>query len=347
MDMYNREMYMHLSNLEWDALGRMSTSVGSDVIEAMLGHMSSDAQHASIARFIQSELNIAQHHISEMARQSQVMGQQQPQRRSHVDTLKVDVDKFKGVAGESLLRWFVELEAAMIARGIEQRSMQVTFAMSNLAGRAKTWAFGRRMGDPNCFASYEDLKRELRETFEPPKTEFRARSEFLGIKQGKRDIHAYSQHARLLTSCIVSEPIDNSTQVVTFMRGLSDGPIKTHLFRMYPRTLEEAISLAIQEDFNMQQAYVHSSGYKPKVHHGHQSSDGTEPMDLSYANDGSTRRSGNKTQTKCHRCQKTGHFAYECMAAKPAPRKNARCPHSTSAKPQKKDEEKPKNGNSQ
>ncbi len=206
------------------------------------------------------------------------MGQQQPQRRSHVDTLKVDVDKFKGVAGESLLRWFVELEAAMIARGIEQHSMRVTFAMSNLAGRAKTWAFGRRMGDPNCFASYEDLKRELRETFEPPKTEFRARSEFLGIKQGKRDIHAYSQHARLLTSCIVSEPIDNSTQVVTFMRGLSDGPIKTHLFRMYPRTLEEAISLAIQEDFNMQQAYVHSSGYKPKVHHGHQSSDGTEPM---------------------------------------------------------------------
>ena len=74
MDMYNREMYMHLSNLEWDALGRKSASVGSDAIEAMLGHMSSDAQHASIARFIQNELNIAQHHIAEMARQSQAMG---------------------------------------------------------------------------------------------------------------------------------------------------------------------------------------------------------------------------------------------------------------------------------
>ncbi len=337
---------MHLSNLEWDALGRMSASVGSDAIEAMLGHMSSDAQHASIARFIQNELNIAQHHIAEMARQSQAMGQQN-QRRSHVDTLKVDVAKFKGVTGESLLRWFVELEAAMTARRIEEPSLRVTFAMSNLDGRAKTWAFGRRMGDSYCFPSYEELKRELRETFEPPKTEFRARSEFLAIKQGKRDIHTYAQHARLLISGIVSEPVDNSTQVVTFMRGLIDGPIKTHLFRMYPRTLEEAISLAIQEDFNMQQAFVHSSGYKPKAHHAHQSSDGTEPMDLSYVNDGSTRRPQNKSQTKCHRCHKTGHFAYECAAPKPVPRNPRKGSTPSSAKPQKKEGDKPKNGNSQ
>lgn len=331
MDMYDRETYMHLSDLEWEALDRMARSVGSDTISVMLGHMSHDAQHASIARFIQSELNIAQHHIAAMVRQSEVLGQQ-PQRKSHLDTLKVEVARFKGVTGESLLRWFVELEAAMTARRIEEHSMRVTFAMSNLAGRAKTWAFGRRMGNPQCFPTYEEFKREMRETFEPPKTEFRARSEFLAIKQGKRDIHAYAQHARLLISSIVAEPVDNSTQVVTFMSGLADGPIKTHLFRVYPNTLEEAISLAIQEDFSVQQAHVHSAGYRPKPTYFQQASDGVEPMDLSYANDGQARRSKNKSNTKCHRCQKDGHFAYECLASKPTPRKN-----SSSAKGQKKE----------
>ena len=346
MDRYDRDLYIHLSDLQWDALSRMSVTVGADAIEAMLDHLDPNAQHASIARFIQSELSIAQSHISEMARQSQMMGQNQ--RRSHIDTLKVDVSKYMGVPGESLLRWLVELEAAMRARRIEEPSMQVTFAMSNLDGRAKTWAFGRRMGDPQCFDTYEELKQELRETYEPPKTEFRARSEFLSIKQGKRDIHAYAQHARLLISCIVSEPVDNCTQVVTFQKGLTDGPIKTHLFRMYPSTLEQAISLAIQEDFNSQQAFMHSAGYKPKAHNGvHQSSDGTEPMDLSYVNDGNKRRPQTKTQTKCHRCQKTGHFAYECAAAKPVARSGRKWSDSSSGKGPKKDQDKPKNGNSQ
>lgn len=345
--MYDRNTYMHLSDLEWEALGRMSVSVGTDTIAAMLSHMTHDAHHASIARFIQSELNIAQHHIAEMARQSHALGQQQPQARQRVDTLKVDVAKFKAVAGESLLRWFVELEAAMNARRIEDASMRVTFAMSNLDGRAKTWAFGRRMGDSTCFPTYEDLKRELRETFEPPKTEFRARSEFLGIKQSKRDIHAYSQHARLLISCIVTEPVDDATQVVTFMRGLNDGPVKTHLFRMYPGTLEEAISLAIQEDFNMQQAHMHSAGYRPRAPPLQQSSDGAEPMDLSYVNDGSTRRPQKKGQTKCHRCQKLGHFAYECVAPKPVTRKGTNASGPSFAKEQKKEKDQPKNGNNQ
>ena len=33
-----------------------------------------------------------------------------------------------------------------------------------------------------------------------------------------------------------------------------DGPLRTKIFRVYPYTLEEAISLAIQEDFCLKQA---------------------------------------------------------------------------------------------
>jgi hypothetical protein len=50
------------------------------------------------------------------------------------------------------------------------------------------------------------------------------------------------------------EPVDETTKVTTFLKGLKDGPVRTQLFRVYPDTLEEAISLAIQEDFSLKQA---------------------------------------------------------------------------------------------
>jgi hypothetical protein len=225
--------------------------------------------------------------------------------------------KYAGTERQSLLRWLVELDAAIQARNIEDDSLRVIFAMSNLAGRAKTWAFGRRLADPACFRSLPEFKRELRAVFEPPKTEFRARAEFLDLKQGKRDIHAYSQYARYLVSCIVADPVDDSTQVVTFMKGLIDGPVKTHLFREYPRTLEEAISLALQEDFSLQQAYVHSDTYRAPRARQVDDWDEAEPMDLSAIEP----RRARSNSVVCHRCQKNGHMAYECMAPRPIPKK--------------------------
>jgi len=127
----------------------------------------------------------------------------------------------------------------------------------------------------------------------------------------------------------VSDPVDTSTQVVTYMKGLVDGPIKTFLFREYPRTLEEAISLAIQEDFSLRQAYIHSAAYRPP--RGNAQGEGPEDMDLSTAfestdlaaTDASSSKQSGKRTVKCHRCQKNGHLAYECLAPKPTPRKGA------------------------
>ena len=170
--------------------------------------------------------------------------------------------------------------------------------MSCLAGRAKTWAFGRRLADSKCFGTYQHFRVALREAFEPPKSEFRARAEFLKIKQGKRDIHAYVQHARYLVSCVVEEPIDEATKVVTYMTGLNDGPVKTYLFREYPGTMEDAISLSVQEDFSLNQAYVHSSSFRAPKAYG--SSEGPEPMDLSSAETFSRERFPRGKQ--CYRC---------------------------------------------
>ncbi|KAF1319041.1 reverse transcriptase, partial [Globisporangium splendens] len=195
--------------------------------------------------------------------------------------LKLDVSPYRGGENEPLSRWFVELDAAITARQLRDPMQRVLFAMSNLAGRAKSWAYGKRLSDPNCFYSYEDFKAELKAAFEPPQSEFRARAEFLKLRQGRFDLHSYAQRARFLVSSIVDEPIDVPTQVVTFMTGLNDGPIRNQLFREYPKTLDEAISRAMQEEFSIKQAKFQGFPSRPP-RQANVAHDGPEPMDISY-----------------------------------------------------------------
>ncbi|KAF1332721.1 putative retroelement, partial [Globisporangium splendens] len=186
--------------------------------------------------------------------------------------------------------------------------------MSNLAGRAKSWAYGKRLSDPNCFYSYEDFKAELKAAFEPPQSEFRARAEFLKLRQGRFDLHSYAQRARFLVSSIVDEPIDVPTQVVTFMTGLNDGPIRNQLFREYPKTLDEAISRAMQEEFSIKQAKFQGFPSRPP-RQANVAHDGPEPMDISYISTPGNGRPHN--DGKCFRCGKSGHFARNCKVSLP------------------------------
>uniref|UniRef100_A0AAV1TPT1 CCHC-type domain-containing protein n=1 Tax=Peronospora matthiolae TaxID=2874970 RepID=A0AAV1TPT1_9STRA len=195
--------------------------------------------------------------------------------------------------------------------------MQVAFAQSNLAGRAKTWALGLKLHDPYAFGSLEVFKSRLRQTFEPPRAEFRARTELLKLKQGKRDVHAYAQHIRHLTSCISSNPVDGHTLVSVFMQGLADGPVKTHLFRLELDSLEQAISIAEQEDFSLRQARASSTSYRQPRRYDN---GGPEPMELCYVESEKARSTGYKKLQRCNRCQKTGHYAYECSAPRPVSR---------------------------
>eukprot|EP00644_Phytophthora_capsici_P012680 jgi/Phyca11/113118/e_gw1.23.503.1 len=97
---------------------------------------------------------------------------------------------------------------------------EVAFAMPSLGGRARSWAYGRRLSDPTRFSTYEGFKEELKLAFETPKNEFRSRAEFLYLQHGKDDVHSYAQRARYLVSNIVANPADEATKVVTFMKGL-------------------------------------------------------------------------------------------------------------------------------
>lgn len=309
------ESFPHLSEVEWNAFQRMRDSVGESIVVSILRTFPPEQQKSAVLSFMDEEIKSAK-------RQSTT-----PVASRGATSLKLEVSPYHGTEHEPLLRWFVELDASIEARLLKEEGQQVAFAMSKLSGRAKSWAFGRRLADPFCFPTYSEFKEELKATFEPPKCEFRARAEFLDLRQGRMGLHEYAEQARYLVSSVVSEPIDEATQVVTFMKGLNDGPIRTHLFREYPTDLNTAISLALQEEFSHKQAR-----HQPRTHQfpvrprRSEISNGPEPMDISYASETRTRnqkprpyssggRSGAPTavsNVKCFRCDRMGHFARNC-----------------------------------
>ncbi|KAF1334714.1 reverse transcriptase, partial [Globisporangium splendens] len=272
----NREDCLHLSDLEWSAFQRMRTIIGEKAVFAILATLSQDQHRLTAIGFLQKEAEDRGREATRAAPAQVQFPRQKP--------VRLEVAKYGGGDNKPLLRWFVEIDAVIRSGQIYDPEQQVDFAMSKLAGRAKSWAFGRRMADHGCFSTLSEFKGDIRAAFEPPKSEFRTRTEFLEIRQDKRDLHAYIQHARYLVSSIVSEPIDMATQVATFMKGLVDGPVKTYLFREYPETLEQAIALALQEDFSAKQARLHAFPYRgAQFRHARPPPrySGSEPMDLS------------------------------------------------------------------
>uniref|UniRef100_A0AAV1T1A0 Retrotransposon gag domain-containing protein n=1 Tax=Peronospora matthiolae TaxID=2874970 RepID=A0AAV1T1A0_9STRA len=184
---------------------------------------------------------------------------------AHVSTRNLEDRylKFKGTDEDSLLRWFAELDDAIRARHTEGDEMQVTFVLPNLTGRATTWALGLKLHDPNVFESLKILNSRLKDTFEPPRAEFNARSALWRFKQSQRDVHAYAQHLRYLVSSVTENPVDEHTLINVVVYGLVDGLLKTYMFQKDFRTLEMAIAYAEQEDFSLIHSRSNSSNCRP------------------------------------------------------------------------------------
>ncbi|KAG2835600.1 hypothetical protein PC129_g24465 [Phytophthora cactorum] len=293
----------HLSDPEWEALQRLATVIGEAAVATMLRMSSPTEQHGVTLGFIVKEQRDAA-----AATTTTALSGTTPR----VQSLKLHVSNYVGKEGEPLLRWLVEVDTAIAARRIFDEPSKVAFAMSCLGGRARCWAYGRRLTDATYFGTYAEFKEELRQAFEPPKNEFRSRAEFLDLQQGKHDVHAYVQHVWYLVSNIVTNPLDEATKVVTFMKGLRDGPVKTYLFREYPSTLEAAITLAMQEEFSLRQAKLHAN--VPRMAGPVLRTGGPEPMDLSNAT-AAGHQQRNNSSVRCFRCGYTGHYARECTAA--------------------------------
>uniref|UniRef100_A0AAV1U3J9 Retrotransposon gag domain-containing protein n=1 Tax=Peronospora matthiolae TaxID=2874970 RepID=A0AAV1U3J9_9STRA len=192
-----REHYSHLSDSEWEVVGRMSVLMGEPAISGMLEILNGDQKHAAINTFQQGQLAVERQNIALRHKNGSHQSMGRPTHRCRPETLKIDISR-----------------------------------------TSKVLCLGLKFHDPDMFELLEILKSRLKETFEPPRAESRARSALLRLKQGKRDVHAYSQHLRYLASSVTSYPVDKHTLINVSIYGLVDGPVKTYMFREDFHTLE-------------------------------------------------------------------------------------------------------------
>ncbi|KAG3006164.1 hypothetical protein PC120_g17540 [Phytophthora cactorum] len=235
----------HLSYPEWEALQRLATVIEEAAVATMLRTLSPTEQHGVALSFIVKEQRDAAVATTTTASSGTTL---------RVQSLKLHVSNY--------------LDASSTIRR-RLRSPWHVLADERGAGRMDA-------GSRTLRASAR--KEVPRQAFEPPKNEFRSRAEFLDLQQGKHDVHAYAQRARYWVANIVTNPIDEATKVVTFMKSLRDAPVNTYLFREYPSTLEAAITLAMQEEFSLRQAKLHVN--VPRMARPVMRTGGPEPMDL-------------------------------------------------------------------
>ena len=91
---------------------------------------------------------------------------------------------------------------------------------------------------------------------------------------------------------------------------MRDGPARTQLFRVYPSKLEDAISIALQEEFSKRQAQ------RIQNFNIGQPKESIRPVKDPFAMDISNaqieRKTFDKTKIRCYRCNLLGHMSKDC-----------------------------------
>jgi hypothetical protein len=301
-----RENCPYFTDEQFNALPRIHASNGGTFFRNMMS-TPAENQKAIVDRFLLQEMKVYQ----EAFRQGLASGMSNATPASpRVTHLKLETSKFSGGEGENLIRWLTEIKVAISAQNLQSPDLQVAFAMSRLRGRARDWAYGCMIQNSNCFPTYNDFVQSLTEAFQPPKCEFRYRQQLLQLRQGSKSLHDYIQKIRYLSSCITTNPVDEDTLVSIFLQGMRDGPARTQLFRVYPSKLEDAISIALQEEFSKRQAQRNQN------FNGNHAKETIRPARDPFAMDISNaqveRKTFDKTKIKCFKCNLLGHMARDC-----------------------------------
>ncbi|POM77854.1 LOW QUALITY PROTEIN: Gag protein, partial [Phytophthora palmivora] len=173
--------------------------------------------------------------------------------------LRLKINPYEGKEGENPHFWVREVELAMDAALISTERLRVAFALSDLGGWAKIWAYTRETTMPGCFTTWAQLCQQLRAAFLPANYEYHQPSRFLACKQGKRELHEYIQEMRVLAASLVGNPLPEHIKVTVFMDSLKVGPSRTQLFRVHANTMDEAIQIALQEVYSHRQTRTPTS----------------------------------------------------------------------------------------
>uniref|UniRef100_M4BCJ2 CCHC-type domain-containing protein n=1 Tax=Hyaloperonospora arabidopsidis (strain Emoy2) TaxID=559515 RepID=M4BCJ2_HYAAE len=86
--------------------------------------------------------------------------------------------------------------------------------------------------------------------------------------------------------------------------------------------MKSRVSTEVQEEFSVRQAHTSLIPYRPsrRVEAG-----GPETMDFCSIESESPLSSSSNRLQKCNRCQKLGHYTYECSPLRPVARNTERC----------------------
>ncbi|KAF1318374.1 reverse transcriptase, partial [Globisporangium splendens] len=248
--------------------------------------------------------------LSSAASAPQTPASQTPRPRA----VKIDAPKFDGADGDKLIHWLLAVERCAKAQLIDSNEQMVSYAISNLRGRASEWAFSTLLADECAFDTWDIFRARITAMYQPPNNEVLLQGRFFSLKQGKLSLERYIQEMRSLCAAITTSPLPESVKVPAFLNGLNSGPARQELYRRLPATMEDAIRIALveQQSFRVSRPDW-NAGRHNGAHHSHRAVTnerrfhGPTPMDLSSA------------EVTCFNCGKRGHYQSKC----PAPRQSA------------------------
>ncbi|KAI9991257.1 hypothetical protein PInf_018889 [Phytophthora infestans] len=210
----DRSELTRLNDSQYESVRQMGGIFGRDVLRS-LAAATSVKQQERVTAFETYERGLIAH-----VRGSLEASMAAPQ-ATRPKPVWLKVPAFEGKEGENLHFWVREVEIAMKAGLISDEPARVAFALSNLGGRAKHWAYTRETTSHGCFASWAQLCEQLRAAFLPANNEFRQRSRFVACKQGKRELQEYAKEMRTLVASLAGNPQPEDVKTTVFMDGLS------------------------------------------------------------------------------------------------------------------------------
>ncbi|KAF1315121.1 Gag protein, partial [Globisporangium splendens] len=179
--------------------------------------------------------------LSSAASAPQTPASQTPRPRA----VKIDAPKFDGADGDKLIHWLLAVERCAKAQLIDSNEQMVSYAISNLRGRASEWAFSTLLADECAFDTWDIFRARITAMYQPPNNEVLLQGRFFSLKQGKLSLERYIQEMRSLCAAITTSPLPESVKVPAFLNGLNSGPARQELYRRLPATMEDAIRIAL------------------------------------------------------------------------------------------------------
>ena len=91
----------------------------------------------------------------------------------------MDPPKFDGTSPHTIVHWLLAVEQCGVVQLIEDDTRVVSYAMSNLRGKASEWAYSALMANADAFTSWAIFKSKIRAMYQPPNNEVLLMARFL------------------------------------------------------------------------------------------------------------------------------------------------------------------------